>query len=237
MVYILDPSEYLMVSIRDQSEYRMLIGEPVNEVVALELAKEIRASNLRDWVREDLRDIEKSEEEIILAIKTEIQKNKIPNPLDESDFRPFLHEPSNNYLWAGQLAEKIKWSHLQCWLRIDLQGIDDGEDETLLALKIQIEQNTIPDGDFKNELVRTWENYRIFNRQPAPRCVRLDQGCDDFDHYQATGFDITAYRRKHRKPTQQEDMADVETKQQFPHDIVDEEDQEMGEAESIDEET
>ncbi|MCJ1422865.1 hypothetical protein MMC29_000745 [Sticta canariensis] len=230
-----------MVTILDPSEYRLLLGEPVNEVVAMELAKQIRASNLRDWVREDLRDIEKSEEEIILAIKSEIEQNKIPNPLDESDFRPFLHEESNNYIWAGQLAEKIKWSHLQCWLRIDLRGIDDGEDETLLTLKIQIEQNAIPDGDFKDGLIRTWENYRILNRQLIARqWFQIDRECKDFDpHCQAVGFDITTYRRAHRKQTEEEeeDAADVETKNELPHDVVNEEDQDMEVDESTDEET
>lgn len=199
-----------MVSTLNPSECRWLLGEPVNEVVALELAKQIRTSTLRDWVREDLRDIEKSEEEIILAIKTEIKQNKIPNPLEESDFRPFLNEQSSSYNWdngAGQLAEKIEWSHLQCWLRIYLRGIDNGEDETLLALKIQTEQNAIPESDFKEQLIRTWENYRIFNRQSnARQWSRINRQCRDFErHCQATGFDLRAYRRAHRKPTQEED--------------------------------
>lgn len=169
-----------MTSLPDPSEYRMLLGEPVHEFIALRLAREICASDLREWVREDLRGVEKSEEEIILGLKTEIEQNKIPSPVVESGFRPFLDEQSNNPVWAEQLAEMIKRVHLHWWLVLDLHGLEYDEDEEVLALKIQIEQNKIPDGDFKDELIRTWNIYSILNRQLAAQdCFLITRECED----------------------------------------------------------
>lgn len=66
---------------------------------------------------------------------------------------------------ASVLAESpVAW-HLRYWLNLGSIGILSGQDETLMALRIEMEQSLIPNLDLRLAVHRTWEGYRIANNK------------------------------------------------------------------------
>lgn len=108
-------------------------------------------------------------------------------PIESSALR-YLLSRSNNFSPLGQYVNRysaltqaqdpVKW-HLVYWLHLSVVASLRGEDSTLMALRIEMEQRKIADRKIKTAVLNTWTGYQMDNKILCERVWRqrtLDSG-------------------------------------------------------------
>lgn len=92
-----------------------------------------------------------------------------PRPRSESPFETAfvaespLGEPLDQASATELNQTPLAW-HLRYWLSLGFVGILDGQDETLMGLRIEMEQSAIPNMELKNAVRDAWSQYRLANK-------------------------------------------------------------------------
>lgn len=115
----------------------------------------------------------------------------LDTPLDISTLRTPLGEPIDQNSVSFLAKDPIMW-HMQYWFGLYLIGVLRGEDPMLLALRIEIEIDKMPEGEVAIELRGVWiERKRVNEGEHQPLIVLPEPLC----HFEEATLETEAGKR------------------------------------------
>lgn len=104
-------------------------------------------------------------DQALTGIQPPPEAQTVPNLLGQRIYRSPLGAPLSRASASFLARDPLTW-HLVYWLSIWVVGNLRGEDETLMAFRIEIEHYGILDHEFQLQLLSAWDQYAIANRAP-----------------------------------------------------------------------
>lgn len=93
---------------------------------------------------------------------------RLPDPADASDFRTPLGEPIDQVSAANLAKDPLLW-HLTYWLDLCTVGNLRGEDEILLALRMEMEVDKMLDMELQSAIYDAWFRFFMDNSEESAR--------------------------------------------------------------------